>query len=101
MADDEVLRRIDHSLARIDEHMERSNQHMERGNRLVEENRAFFRELTLRSERFMREIIEQLRESSALIREHREDYFAESRAQRAALFRLLDRLDNGPGAAGA
>jgi hypothetical protein len=94
MADDEVLRRIDRSLERID-------QHMERGNRIFEDHRNFLRGLTLRQERVFGAMIERLDEQTREIREHRHEFVEESRAQRAALFRLLDRLDGGAEPAGA
>jgi hypothetical protein len=101
MADDQVLRRIDRSLARIDVHRERSNEHVGRGNRLFEDHRTFLRKLSLRQERVFGAMIERLDEQTREIREHRQEFVEESRAQRAALFRLLDRLDGGADPAGA
>jgi SPX domain protein involved in polyphosphate accumulation len=105
MADDDVLRRIDRSLERID-------QHMERGNQIFEDHSGFLRELTLRQERVFGAMIERLEEQGRAIRElteqmteqmreQRREFLQESRAQRAALFRMLDRLDGGADPAGA
>ena len=81
--------------------------------------REFIREQTLRFERAIREIAREMRaEREVILQEigvHREEsrrYFErldaelkdlldESRAQRGALLRMLDRLDNGGGAAPA
>jgi hypothetical protein len=44
---------------------------------------------------------EQLREHGRAMREDHREFVAEMRSQRAALFRILDRLDGGPAGAGA
>jgi uncharacterized coiled-coil DUF342 family protein len=115
MADEEVLRRID--------------AHMARSNEIFEDHRHFLRELTLRQERVFRAMIDRLDEQGRAIREQgraireqgraireqtqqmreqteqmraqRREFVEESRAQRAALFRMLDRLDGGADPAGA
>jgi hypothetical protein len=97
VADDAILRRID-------AHMERGNAHMERGNELMEELRTFMRELTLRHERIFVPVIERLEEGTRALREQGgalRELIEESRAQRAALFRILDRLDDGGATSGA
>jgi hypothetical protein len=94
MADDDVLRRIDRSLERID-------QHMERGNQIFEDHRSFLRELTLRQERVMGAMARQIEANTMAINEQRREFVDEMRAQRAALFRLFDRLDGGADPAGA
>ncbi len=94
MADDEVLRRIDRSLERIDGHMER-------GNRFIEDHRVFTRDLVRRHERVTNEMVRALTEQTTAIREERREFVAEMRAQRCALFRILDRLDGGDAPAGA
>jgi hypothetical protein len=80
-----------------------------------EDLRAFIRDLMARFDRGMEATMRQLevrdRESERYFkairahqeadRERLEDILAENRAQRAALWRILDRLDNGGGAAGA
>ena len=70
--------------------------------------RPFMREMTLRHERIFVPLIEQMREQTRVLRELREEsraqrreFVAESRAQREALFRILDRLDDGGAASGA
>ena len=108
MADDDVLRRID--------------AHMSRSNEIFEDHRGFLRELMLRQEKVFQAMIERLdeqgramreqgramreqgramREFSDQMREQRREFLEESRAQRAALFRMLDRLDGGADPAGA
>jgi hypothetical protein len=84
VASDEILRRLDAHLERIDTHMERGNEIMERSNELIESNREFMQQITLRQERFTERVIR-----------HLDDLTEEIRAQRGALLRILDRLDNG------
>jgi hypothetical protein len=73
--------------------------------------RTFIREVTLRFERGIERMSREIRADVAVIREENRRYFealdertldlhAESLAQRQALLRMLDRLDNG-GAASA
>jgi hypothetical protein len=87
-----------------------------------EDLRAFIRDLMARFDRGMDAVLARIDEEAARraererdsIRRHEEvrahqeadrerleDILAENRAQRAALWRILDRLDNGGGAAGA
>jgi len=119
MAEAEVLQRID-------AHMARGNQLMEQNTAAFQDLRTVIRETNLRHERFMRELSErqetvlggvvtQLREQSTELRQHRRElrehrkqmreghreFVEESRAQRAALFRILDRLDGGDAPAAA
>jgi hypothetical protein len=81
--------------------------------------REFIREMNHRFERTVRALIAEMREDRRAIKEDNRMYFerlhaealeqrrrtddliAESRAQRAALFRILDRLDGGGNAAPA
>jgi hypothetical protein len=76
-----------------------------------EDLRFFIREITLRFERGIERITREIRADVAVIREENRRYFealdertrdlhAESLAQRQALLRMLDRLDDG-GAASA
>ena len=66
------------------------------------EFRDFMREQTLRHERVMREVIrrtdEMVRRSDVQI-DTLNDLVEESRAQRAALFAMIDRLGPGPASA--
>lgn len=80
---------------------------------LIAAYRAFIRETTLRLEHAMRSIVTEIREELRVEREESRRYFEllyarseqesrriddlieESRAQRQALFQLLDRLDGG------
>ena len=76
-------------MERIDAHMERGNGLMERNRRAFEDVRTFLRDMTLRQERVL-----------GRMADHLADMTQEQRAQRAALFRILDRLDDGGSAAG-
>ena len=85
----------------------------------ADEFREVMRESTLRFERAIRALAAEIRRDVEAHREESRRYFeaihaqqladrerlddilAENRAQRAALFRMLDRLDNGGGAATA
>jgi len=95
-------------LSRIDAHMARGNELMEQNRAAFQDLRTFLREMTLRQEKVMREMLARLedqskvlREQTESIREGREEFVQESRAQRAALFRMLDRFDGGDSPAAA
>jgi hypothetical protein len=115
-------------MRRIDVHMERGNLHMERGNQLMAEVREemrlnreeakrsreahsdlrqFIHEITLRSERVNKSVLEGLAEvktgltsSMTSIVGELAELRRETRAQTDAIFRVLDRLppQNGPSA---
>jgi septal ring factor EnvC (AmiA/AmiB activator) len=98
----------DDPLSRIDAHMARGNELMEQNRAAFQDLRTFLREMTLRQEKVMREMLARLedqskvlREQTESIREGREEFVQESRAQRAALFRMLDRFDGGDSPAAA
>jgi len=96
---DELLRRFDAHMERGNAIMARSNEVMARNEVAFRELRAFLGEQTLALQGLTREI-------SGLTRgmaRRTDEILAEGRAQRQALFRILDRLDgNGEtGAAGA
>jgi hypothetical protein len=68
--------------------------------------REFIREMTIRSEGALAAHREELREYREAMHRHfdeqarkLDDVLAENRAQREALFKMMDRLDNGGGAA--
>jgi hypothetical protein len=67
--------------------------------------RAFLREITLRFERAIERVARDVHAEVAGQREQSRRYFeemlAETHTQRQALLRILDRLDNGGGAASA
>ena len=70
--------------------------------------RVFIREQSLLANRRMDQYARELREWRETMRRHFDaqdrkidDLIAESRAQRNALFKMMDRLDNGGGAAPA
>ena len=97
MADDEVIQRwdrrldwIDGKLKKIEGHIRSGEAGIERNNEYIEGNREFMRVLTLRHERVTDRMIHRLDELTD-----------EIRAQRAALFRILDRLDDGGATSGA
>ncbi len=108
MDEDEIIRRLDGHLAVANEHMARGNEHMARGNQLWAENRQELREMRVRAERMMQSFLDELREQRIAFREETEaqrevlrDLVAESRAQRRALLAILDRFQDGGGAAPA
>jgi hypothetical protein len=95
-------------LRRIDAHMERGNELMEQNRRAFEETRVFMRQLLLRNDKVLGAMQRQIEASTRAIRKltedmHREhlEFVEEMRAQRAALFRILDRLDGNGDPAGA
>ena len=81
---DRRLDRIDQKLKKIEVHIRRGETTIQRNNEYIKGNREFMRVLTLRHERVTDQMIR-----------HIDDVIQESRAQRAALFRILDRLDDG------
>jgi len=120
MPEDDPLRRIDAHMARGNELMEQNRRAFEANRVAFEENRTafedlrtFMRELNLRQEKVMREMslrqekvlgghenviremLAELREQRQMLQEGRREFVEESRAQRAALFRVLDRLGGG------
>ena len=98
MPGDEILERLDRTIERNNRVIEENKRVVEENKRVVEENsrvigdlRVFMRDLVTRQERFMREVVKEL----ADLRE-------ESRAQREALLRVIDRFPPpGESAAGA
>jgi chromosome segregation ATPase len=100
----EFLERFDRRIARLDEHVATGNAHMERGNVLMErveeemrlnreeraETRQFMRELTLRHERSTQQVVTQLAEQTAVLRDMHDEHIA----FRKALFRVNDRLED-------
>ncbi len=112
----------DDPLTRIDVHMARGNELMEQNRAAFQDLRTFLREMTLRQEKVMREMLARLGEQGKMLREQteviseqtkaiseqtkairegRDEFVQESRAQRAALFRMLDRFDGGDSPAAA
>ncbi|MGI8728557.1 MAG: hypothetical protein ACR2LK_00910 [Solirubrobacteraceae bacterium] len=116
---DQHMLRGNELLAGIDEHLERglkdtSPQHLAQGAEFatrLEEHvvrceeviastgtsyddwRYAMRQDSLRNERVLGEISQSLARNTEKLNRHTEDMLAESRAQRAALFKMLDRLD--------
>lgn len=98
MADDEILMRLDATLAENSRVIAENSRVIAENARVFAEHsqavadfRTFTRDLVTRQERFMSQVVAELR-----------DLRAESRAQREALLRLIDRLPppaSGPAAA--
>jgi hypothetical protein len=123
MDDDAPLRRMDRRLEiaaehvrqsaeyipQIAEHIRRGNEYIRQGNQQLEELRAAnerhakaaedlriaTNQWNLRQEKMMREMLAGARELTANIREWRYEGVEEARAQRAALFAILDQLKGG------
>jgi predicted nucleic acid-binding Zn-ribbon protein len=113
MDDDALLKRIDRRLEvtegyvpQIAEYIRQGNEHMREGNRQLQEFRVAnerhaqaFEDLriaidqwNLRQEKMMREVLAGAQELTASIRAWRYEGVEEARAQRAALFAILDEL---------
>jgi uncharacterized protein (DUF2461 family) len=86
---------VDHDelLRRLDMHMARGNVIMARSNVLMEQNRRAF----AANERAFRELHSFLGDLTQALRVLTEEFSSEMRAQRQALFRILDRLDGNGG----
>jgi hypothetical protein len=87
-------------MRRIDEHLETSKDHMREGNELMaridetlERNSIAFADLR----EFLEQVTTVLGAITTEIREGRREFVEESRAQRRALFAILDRLERGTG----
>jgi hypothetical protein len=98
---------VDHDelLRRVDAHMERGNAIMAENRRAFEANtrafedlRAFLAEQTLALQGLTREILGVSGFTREVVR-RTDEILAEGRAQREALFRILDRLDGQGGPA--
>ncbi len=92
MADREFLERMDQRLARGNELLGEVKDEMRLNREERAESREFIREIVGRIERGSREEVRVLQGLTDEIR----DLIAESRAQREALLRMLDRLGPGP-----
>jgi hypothetical protein len=113
--DDDRLERIDHRTASTDEIVRRLSVIIEemradgvRRDQAIEDQRLAFNQWNLRSERVMQDLLTgfqelraEIRESTANIRSWRYEGVAEARAQRAALFAILDELKGRGGPATA
>lgn len=111
MDHDELLRRLDSHLERSNAHMERGNRIMERSNQVMERGSRIMarsNEVMARNEIAFRELRDFLYDQTIALRaltkqinRQTDEVVSELRAQRKALFRMLDRLDGNGGAAGA
>jgi hypothetical protein len=120
--DDDALSRIDRRTASTDESVRRLTEILQemradglRRDQWIEDQRLAANQWNLRSERVMRDLLTgfqelraeirestaEIRESTANIREWRYEGVAEARAQRAALFAILDELKRRGGPATA
>jgi hypothetical protein len=105
MASEAVLRSIDGHMARGNELMDRISGQFDRINEQFEENKLFLRDLLVRHERATERMVRHLDAQTARIDANTrvlEDLHEESVAQRGAILRVLDRLDQewGTGSAG-
>jgi hypothetical protein len=95
---DELLRRLDGHVERGNAIMARSNELVEENHRVIQENHRVIQENT----RAFEDLRSFLGDLTLALRLLTEDFRAEMRAQREALFRILDRLDGqGEGSSGA
>jgi hypothetical protein len=119
MDEQQWLSRIDRHMERIDRHMELGNEHMQLGNELMARNErafldlhAYLREATVAIGLMATELRQsgqewrdELRQSGRAWREElraqRREFTEEMQAQRAALFAILDRLNEQPPPSGA
>jgi methyl-accepting chemotaxis protein len=113
---EEYVRQSAQYLPQIAEYVRQGNEHMRRGNecmqavraaserhtRAVDDQRIAIDQWNLRQETMMREVLAELhdlregtQEMTAGIREWRHEGVEEARAQRAALFAILDQLKGG------
>jgi len=67
----------------------------------LEDQRVAINQWNLRQEKMMREVVSGMQESIASLREARREGLEEARAQRAALFAMIDELKRGGGPAAA
>ena len=89
MDHDELLRRLDGHVERGNAIMARSNELVEENHRVIQENHRVIQENT----RAFEDLRSFLGDLTLALRLLTEDFRAEMRAQREALFRILDRLD--------
>jgi hypothetical protein len=83
-------------LRRLDEHMDRGNAIMEHSNEIMQRSN----EVMIRNEVAFRDLRDFLAEHTLAVRAMTAEFTAEMRAQREALFRILDRLDRNGGETG-
>ena len=114
--DADLLARIDRRLDLTEEHIRQGNEYIRQGNEYMRQGNEQMRELrlavqentqaiadlrttlnqwNLRQEKMMREVLATSREMITSLREFRRDSIEEARAQRAALFAILDELKGG------
>ena len=104
----EALPKIAEALPKIAEYMRQGHEFMrdaraagERQAQAFQDLRISTRQWNLRQEKMMRELLAAAQETTASIRELRNEGREEARAQRAALFAILDQLKAGGGPATA
>ena len=105
MDHDELLRRLDGHVERGNAIMARSNELVEENHRVIQENHRVIQEnhrVIQENTRAFEDLRSFLGDLTLALRLLTEDFRAEMRAQREALFRILDRLDGqGEGSSGA
>ena len=91
----EILEEMRADGRRHDQTLEGQRQAMEAQHQAMEAQRLAANHWNLRQERIMQEMLVSAQELTASIREWRYEGVAEARAQRAALFSILDELKGG------
>ena len=90
-------------MQRLDAHMERGNRIMERSNRIMERSNTIMarsNEVMERNEEAFRDLRDYLAAQTVALGRLGQEFTLEMRAQRKALFQILDRLSGNGGAAG-
>jgi methyl-accepting chemotaxis protein len=93
----ELMARIDATLERNQEAIERNSEAIERNSEVITRNTDAFMDLS----GFLQQVATVLGAMTAELRQGRDAFVEETRAQRRALFAILDRLENGPRPSGA
>ena len=115
MDDAPLLARLDRRLDLTEEHIRQGNEFLEEARdamrdnaRAIDDLRTALNQWNLRQEKMMRSVLAELadmrkstQEMTASIREWRYEGVEEARAQRAALFAILDQMKGGGGTATA
>lgn len=100
--DDDLLARIDRRLDLTEEHIRQGNEYLQEFRVAMQEHtqaitdlRTMLNQWNVRQERMMREVLTATGEMITSFREFRRDSIEDARAQRAALFAILDELKGG------
>ena len=100
MRNRDLLARVDRRLDVTEGHIRQTEEYIRQGNELVADLHTTLNQWNLRQEKMMREVLAASGEIMTSLREARREGVEEARAQRAALFAILDELKGrGPAAA--